>query len=663
MRIGLFTDTYPPEINGVANSTYILQRQLEAMGHDVYVITTNSQGGVASHWEEDGKVLRFKGAELKFLYGYVLTSPFHFQALQEIKKLDLDIIHDQTEFGIGIFAHMCASQLNIPLVSTYHTTYEDYTHYVNFLNSKTVDSLAKKMVAKLSKLYGNSSVAVISPSEKTKDMLLKYEIRKDISVIPTGLVLDDFSPEKENPEKTVEIRSKYGFEKDDVLFVSVGRLAQEKSIDVVISCFQQAKKENIPIKLLLVGGGPDYDSLLETIKNERLQDMIKLSGPLPKDEIPDIYRAADAFISASLSETQGMTFIEALASGIPLFARFDDVLEHLITEGESGWYYSSEEEFVEKVRKFLVMSEEEKEAVKQACLKHVEPYSAKIFGEKVFKVYEDALMLYRDSITIDDVQVKDSYVQLYLLNGQNEELKLQVTMDDYANLGLRKGYQITQDTYQQLQKKETGVKAYQGIIRRIAIKDRTRKEIYDWLTKETECDIKTINKIVDKLEEKGYINDERYCVESINAMRLTLNGNDKIIRTLVRKGIPVEMVEQKLSEIPDTSEDDALKYALKVQNSVKDDSVRKQRYTITNKLIQRGFSRSLSESTVEKLDFSGAELRESDNLKKTANKAKKRYSSKYSSSELRNRVYRYCASQGYSSSDIYAVMDEMEWSE
>ena len=86
MKIGLFSDTYPPEINGVANSTYILKNELEKLGHEVYVITTNSEGKVDTHWEEDGKVLRFKGTELKFLYGYVMTSPFHFKALHEIEK-------------------------------------------------------------------------------------------------------------------------------------------------------------------------------------------------------------------------------------------------------------------------------------------------------------------------------------------------------------------------------------------------------------------------------------------------------------------------------------------------------------------------------------------------------------------------------------------------
>ena len=144
-----------------------------------------------------------------------MTSPFHFKALQEIKDLNLDVIHAQTEFGVGIFAHICASQLDIPLVSTYHTTYEDYTHYVNLINSKTVDEYAKKLIGRLSKLYGNSSVRVISPSEKTKSMLESYHIRRNIDVISTGLMLDDFSPAKKDVEKTHAIRKNCGFGDDD----------------------------------------------------------------------------------------------------------------------------------------------------------------------------------------------------------------------------------------------------------------------------------------------------------------------------------------------------------------------------------------------------------------------------------------------------------------
>ncbi|MEG2330327.1 glycosyltransferase, partial [Anaerorhabdus sp.] len=125
MRIGLFSDTYLPEINGVASSVHTLRVQLEKNGHTVYVITTKTESNVE---DDDPFVLRLSGIELKKLYGYVLTSPIHINAYNEIKEMQLDLVHAHTEFSVGIFARIVAKLQGLPLVSTYHTTYEDYTH-------------------------------------------------------------------------------------------------------------------------------------------------------------------------------------------------------------------------------------------------------------------------------------------------------------------------------------------------------------------------------------------------------------------------------------------------------------------------------------------------------------------------------------------------------
>lgn len=659
MKIGLFSDTYPPEINGVANSTYILKNELEKLGHEVYVVTTNSEGKVDTHWEEDGKVLRFKGTELKFLYGYVMTSPFHFKALHEIEKLHLDIIHDQTEFGVGIFAHICSSQLNIPLVSTYHTTYEDYTHYVNFVNSRKVDEYVKKIVAKLSRLYGNSSVRVIAPSEKTKMMLERYNIRKDINVIPTGLELEMFSPSLKNEEEVRKIREKYGFTMQDTVLISLGRLAEEKSVDIVIRAVKAAKVAGENCKLLLVGGGPDLNKLQALVKEEGLEDTVSFSGPVPKEQVPMYYRAADAFISASVTETQGMTFIEALASGLPLFARKDEVLENLIYPDETGWYYETNEEFIEQFKKFLSLSKEQRHTMSENACRTVSRYNAEEFAKQVLAVYAKALEQYHHGIVIDDIQVKDSYVQLYLLRENKDEERLQVTLDDYASLGLRNGGTITKEMVDTLREKETGVQAYQGCLRKLAAKDRTRKEMYDYLTRETTCSIETINKIIEKLESIGYIQDERYCKAAIHSLAASLQGPNRIIRSLMKKGIPVEMIEKELSEEDNDFLENAKQYAQKVLNSCKNDSAKKTKYTLQNKLVQQGYSAEDIQQVLQTMDFSDADANEIDNLKRCVYKAKQRYSKRYSGVDLRNHIFRYSLSQGYKSEDIYAVIDEM----
>jgi 1,2-diacylglycerol 3-alpha-glucosyltransferase len=663
MRVGLFSDTYPPQINGVANSTYILRCELEKHGHEVYVVTTYAGSGMHKWDEKDPHVLRLAGLTLKSLYGYVATSPFHIAATEEVGKLHLDVIHAQTEFGVGIFARLCARSLQIPLVSTYHTTYEDYTHYVNFINSRTVEKYAKIGVAKVAKLYGDTSMEVIAPSNKTRDMLEGYHIRREINVIPTGLQLDQFSPAHVNAEKTKAIREECGFGESDKVIIYVGRLASEKSLDLVIRGAAKAAEKNPAICMMIVGGGPDSNNLKQLAKDLHADKNIVLTGPKPSEEIADYYRCADAFISASLSETQGMTFIEAMAAGLPLFARKDEVLDDLLIPEKTGWFFKDENDLSELLIKFAGISAEKEKQMSSDCVLQVKPYNSEIFYENVLQVYQRVIDDYRDLYTIDDVHIKDGTVQLYLISSSKDELRLQVSVDDYYNMGLRKGGVMTKHSLSEMQYREVGTLAYQKCIHRLSVKDRSRKEIYDWLTQNTECDIRTVNEIVERLEDKGYINDERYCEEEITRMKASLAGHNKIVRILTKHGLPAELVEEKLSAQKNDEDENARRYAEKVIHSHHGDSVNGTKTALKQKLILQGYSVGTADRIAAESDFSKCEIHEIDNLRKCCYKARRRYERKYSGSELRNRLFRYCAAKGYTMEDIYTVLDEMEWND
>ena len=662
MRIGLFTDTYPPYINGVANSTYILRNELVEMGHEVIVVTTYP--GLGGHkWNEDHTVLMLAGPELKFLYGYVATSPIHLSAQEEVRKLNLDIIHAQTEFGVGIFARICAKLMKIPLVSTYHTTYEDYTHYINFINSKTVDSIAKLAVAKLSRLYGDSSMEVIAPSRKTKEMLLGYHVRREISVIPTGLKLDQFSPSHFNPQFKAELYEKYGITENEKLIIYVGRLAEEKALDLVIRGFSKAIEMQIPVRLLIVGGGPDLEPLTKMVKQMGMDHSIFLAGPQPSETIADYYRSADAFISASLSETQGMTFIEALASGLPLFARRDEVLQDLLVDEETGWYFSNEDDLCERLDAFTKMSDQKMTTMKEKCLSIVQPYSSKTFGKRVEEVYLRTIDDYSHQYRIDSIRIKDTLVQLYLISNQDEEIRLYVSMDDFYEMGMQKDGTLTSRQIEELRIREEAALAYQKCIRSLAVKDRTCKEIYDLLTKETGCAINSINAIVEKLEEQGFLNDERLCIHQIEFMKKAGYGHDKIVRNLKKRGIPYEMIESNLSIRMDDERENAEKYARKLQLTHRHDSLRKTKDYIRSHMVSQGFSSDLAKDVVEHMDFSENLLKEDDNLRHCIQKATRRLEHQYSGKQLRDRVFRACVSQGYRYEDINAALNETEWTD
>lgn len=658
MKIGLFSDTFVPEINGVANSTYILFQELKRHGHEVYVVTTY-RGKESMEWNESHDVLRLNGIQLKFLYGYVMTSPFHSQALEVIRSLNLQIIHAQTEFGVGIFARICAKHLNIPLVSTYHTTYEDYTHYVNLLNSKAVDEVGKMAVAKLSKLYGESSQEVITPSIKTKEMLEKYEIQRKLTVIPTGLSLDRFNPEKFSQEQKQETRRKYGLSLDRSIIIYVGRLAKEKSLDLVIAGYQTALKKGAKSQLVIVGGGPDLESLQKLVAKQGLEKDVIITGPISREIVPDLYRSSEAFVSASLSETQGMTFIEALSSGLPLFARKDEVLDHLLIPGETGWFFADEESLATSILEFEKMDLNQYEQYRKRCVEVSKPFDAETFYTKVLDVYSRAIDSNRIQYEILRMRTKDSIVELYLRTSDQEELRLKVSVDDYYEYGLRAHGFFGRYVYDILKTKEVQTAAYQACLRKLAIKDRSQKEIVDWLTQNTSCSLESVRIIIQSLKEKGYLNDERYAREHLHSLFASLLGENEVRRRLAKKGISEYLIQKVLSQKEEQEENFALEYAKKVLKS-SSYSVRKTKDSIRMRLHQRGYTSEVIDGVLNQLDFSKVDAKELEHLRKCANQAKKRYAFKSQGSDLRNRIYRYCLSQGYSHEDIYTVMNDME---
>ena len=655
MRIGLFTDTYPPHINGVANSTKILNDELVRHGHEVFVITTYSGMGRAK-WDEDHHILRLAGVELPFLYGYVMTSPVHKNALKEIGKLNLDLIHAQTEFGVGIFARICAKHFDIPLVSTYHTTYEDYTHYINFLHSKSVDQLAKKGVAKLSKIYGNSSVEVIAPSAKTKELLENYNVDKDINIIPTGLVLNDFNPENYTEYDRESMRKELSFTNEDKVIIFVGRLAKEKSIDIILRAFNLIEKENKNIKLLVVGGGPEFDHLVKL--NEELSNHnVSFTGPIPSIDIPNFYLASDAFVSASLSETQGITFIEALASGLPLFARYDDVLADLIIEEETGWYFKDEEELADRILNFVELDDERIEKIKDKCISHVASYSSEVFYNRILETYERVINEYKNNYYVKNVELIKDYYHIEV-EGSNNTYSFKVAADDYFFDKLNIGDKLSGEKVNEYIKKDKENELYIASVRKLTAKDRSEKEIKDFLKTKEGVNEDHIYNVIQRLKRQGYIDDERYLNENVLRLKSALKGKKKIMYDLRQKGLKEDDISTVLSKYDDEY-DNAYALANKVINTNKKESLFKTKNSIINKLIQNGFEKEIIDEVLANLDYSAIELNEEDNLRNCLDSALLKYKNKYKGYELKSKIYQYCAQKGYKSENISSLLSEV----
>lgn len=385
MNIGLFTDSYPPYINGVSTSVYNLREALKKLGHTVYIVTVNDS--IIKHeYDEKEKVLRIPGIPIG-IYDYRLSEIYPISTVKAIKKWKLDVIHSHTEFGIGIFARILAKKFKIPLVHTYHTLYEDYTHYITHNH---FDKLSKKIVKDLTKVYCvKTAKETIVPTEKIYKLFKeKYMITKNVSVIPSGIDIERFFEENVEHDKVEQIKGKYGITKDDFTIIFVGRLAQEKNIEFLLNAQQKLTEKRINnIKLLIVGDGPDKENYINITRKLNIFDKVIFTGKIEQDKIQYYYQCADAFVTASNSETQGLTVIEAMAAGVVPICINDMAFIDMLPKKS---LFNNQKEYINRLITFSTDEELRKE-YKAEIRKKAEEYSSNTYAQRVLNVYSGVL--------------------------------------------------------------------------------------------------------------------------------------------------------------------------------------------------------------------------------------------------------------------------------
>jgi len=390
MRIGLFTDTYPPYINGVSTSVHMLKRALEKKGHQVYVVTVNPEN-MKYEIDEKNRVIRIPGVPIG-IYDYRLTGIYPLKAMNMIKKWKLDIIHSHTEFGIGTFARIMAKQLNIPLVHTYHTMYEDYIHYIT---KGYFDKSSKKIVEYLTLFYCDKTASeLIVPTKKTYDLFKeKYKVDRNIHIVPTGIEVERFFEENVNQKEVQTLKKELHIQKDDFVLLFVGRLAEEKNVVYLIDTVRDIIKRDKNaknLKFFIVGDGPDFSKYQELVKKYKMEENIILTGRVNWEEIPKYYHLADVFLTASTTETQGLTVIEAMAAGIPPIAIDDESFRNVIIDGLNGKLFRTKKELRTIVTE-LKNDKEKLDAMKKQARINSEMYSSKFYAESILHVYNFAL--------------------------------------------------------------------------------------------------------------------------------------------------------------------------------------------------------------------------------------------------------------------------------
>ena len=385
MRIALFTDGYAPNISGVVTSIDMLAKGLRQMGHEVYIVTSSYKHNKSP---KEKYIIRLKGFNVPFksFKGYQLVrNKKKYQNL--LKSYNFDVIHVHTEFGIGRIGLRLAKKLNIPMIFTTHTMYEDYMHHVIRFGGFILKRPFMNYVKKILGWFVRESTYTIAPNQKVIDMYARYGIEKDFKLIPTGLDLDKFKKENFSTSEVDELKKSLGLN-DEIVILSIGRIAKEKSIDMIIREFSKNNLEG-KCKLVIVGDGPSKKELMDLVDDLHISDKVIFTGAVPWEKIGLYYQLGDVFVNASVSETQGLTYIEALAASLPVIVRYDTNLEEFIKDHYNGLFYKTEEEFGKRLKELMYDKKLRDELIKNAPIS-VQRYSVLQYSKNVLKLYMDA---------------------------------------------------------------------------------------------------------------------------------------------------------------------------------------------------------------------------------------------------------------------------------
>ena len=388
MRIGIFTDSYYPHISGVSTSIDMLKEGLINMGHKVFIVAPNLDSNKFIY-DKKNEIIYLPGVKTG-IYKLKIAEIYSRKAMKIIENdWKLDVIHSQSEFGVGYFSRIVAKKLNLPVIHTYHTLYDDYTHYILHGHfNKTIKSLVYKITTYF---CDKKCDELIVPTDKIKELFnKKYHITRKMSVIPTGIDIKKFYQTNNLKKKAKELREKYKISPTDFIIGSVGRIAPEKSFDKIIYNLKELIKLNPKIKFMLIGGGPELDNLKELVKNLKLEKNVIFTGLIDYNLIPAYYQVFDVMVSFSKTETQGLTIIEGLAASLPVVCVNDDSFQSMVQSNYNGYLFDTDQEY----QKYILSLLNDKELYKMISMNaknSVYSYSKEVFASRVLKVYYQAV--------------------------------------------------------------------------------------------------------------------------------------------------------------------------------------------------------------------------------------------------------------------------------
>lgn len=318
LHIAHFTNTYLPLMSGVVRSVSTFRQAQVNLGHNVFIFAQD----VPKYTDTEPFVFRYPSFNIP-VRNYPVTipvSPFIDWVLPILKP---DVIHAHHPAPMGTAASDKAEKLDVPLVFTHHTRYQDYTQHMGLPEELVNDVLTRLLADYMQKCHH-----IIAPSPSIKRLIEEtYGINRQLTVIPTGIDLAPYQA-----ADGTAVRRRQGWGPDDIVLVSVGRLVEEKNFRLLLDAARQVMARHANVRLALIGDGSERKELEKLARQWQIAERVEFVGRVAFEDMPAYLKAADFFCFASITETQGLVTLEAMAAGLPVAAvdatGTSDIVEH-----------------------------------------------------------------------------------------------------------------------------------------------------------------------------------------------------------------------------------------------------------------------------------------------------------------------------------------------
>ena len=386
MKIALLSETYFPYMNGVTTHVKTLKDGLTALGHEVLVVTCSPT--TKKHYIKDG-VLYCPAKAIKSIYGFGVAYPYSKKRLEILREFNPDIIHVHTEFSMGLFGIWAAKKLKKTLVYTLHTAYDDYVYYV--MPKVLARMVGGKVLDKFLGLYAGRSKAIVGPSPKCFEYIKKTSHRKKVRILPNSVEMTLFDPSKIDEKQVNEIRNKLKIPKDAFVACFVGRMGTEKSVDVTLDFLAKTLKKDDNIYFVAIGDGPDLENLKKQASDLNLQDRVRFTGKVEHDKLPIYYAMSKLYLTSSLTEMNSISMLEAMAMGLPVLQRMDEVNKDQILEGKNGYIFFNENDMYKHLKRLSEYTEDECKKIRFEVEETVCQKDETGIAKKELEVYKKAM--------------------------------------------------------------------------------------------------------------------------------------------------------------------------------------------------------------------------------------------------------------------------------